>query len=177
MKKVKILIIILSFCIASVAICLFLINNNGKKEIEKSDKIKNEEVSKMKLDELQSDSTYFTIKKCIETYVEKIKTEDREALLEILNSEYIQEKNITEADVLNYIDSNVKETSEVVIKKVLIKEKQEDKTKYYVYGELRNKEDEGKNRKEIYLSIDIDLKNIQFFITPNISDKEVFDEK
>lgn len=175
MKKIKILIIALSFCIFSVAICLLLINNNQKKELETSDNAINE-VSKVKLEELQIDSTYFTIKKCIETYVEKIKTEDRKALLEILNPEYIQEENITETNVFNYIDA-IEEKSEIKINRVLIKEKQEDSTKYYVWGELRNKEDEGKNRNNIYLAIDIDLRNVEFFVTPNISDKEVFDEK
>ena len=173
MKKIKVVIIILSFSIVSIMIYLFLNSKNIAQQ--ENMEAKTENVSKVNLEKLENDSTYFTIKKCIETYVEKIKTEDRKALLEILNSEYVEEKNINESNIFNYIDT-IKETSEIKINKVLIKEKDEYLSKYYVLGDIRNKGDEGKNRNNIYLTIDINLKSNEFFITPDILDKGVFDE-
>ena len=177
MKKLKLIIILLTILIVMILLLLFIMNEKRKilpqnnQEIEQTDVIE-----QRKLNVVTNQSMYFTVKSCIETYIDYIIKQDKNSIYKILDSIYIQENNITEETVLNYTGRLSNGTDFDTQKMLLFEGEEENIQKYYVYGILRTKGADKANKKSIYLTVNIDLQNMIFSITPNVPDEEVFYE-
>ena len=116
---------------------------------------------------------YFTIKSCIDQYMEYVYNQNTEAILGVLDPNYIKEKNITNQNLYEFIFNNEeKKEVDFDIEKMLVVGDEEDLQTYYVKGYIR---DTNGNKEESYLTVNIDLKSMIYSIIPE--GKEAFNEE
>lgn len=125
MKKVKILIIIVSI-ITLILICAIivlnrdLIENKTKNNIENNQNLinntkndisnniiqnnitNNQEISELR--DVEDRDDFYTVKSCVEKFIGYIVNKDNEAVYNLLDETYINQKNITENNVLNSVE-------------------------------------------------------------------------
>lgn len=179
MKKVKIsiMILIMLTVVGIVAILekLQKVNNNDENNQIAIQEVVEEE--KVNYNVVTNSAMYFTVESCIDTYIDYIENTDEVSLYKLLNTSYIEKNNITEDNVLKYTGSIPKGCDFDVQKMLIANGEEEDIQQYYVYGQLRYNNGQNINRQKMYLTVNIDLKNMAFNIIPNAPDEEVFDEK
>jgi len=174
LRKIKIAIIILLILII-IGVVVFL---GFQKTESETNNIDQQEISeeKDKFEVVENTAMYFTVESCVDTYINYIQHDEKVPLYKILDETYLQKNNITENTVLDNIQAIPQGSDLDIQKMLLVNGKEEDLQKYYVYGLLRNNNDQEINRKKMYLTVNIDIENMIFSIIPNIPDEEVFDE-
>lgn len=170
-NKVWVILIILLILIFTTIIVMKNINKNDINNEHNFNTIQDK--SEVKYKKNESESMYFTIKECLDKYLNEIKKKDAKSVFKILDSKYIEEKGITEKNVFDNIKV-FKDSEELKIKDILIEEI-DGINDYYVYSELREKENDNNNRKKYYYTIKINLDDNTFSVMPNVP-KGVFDE-
>ena len=177
MKKGIIIIISILIVLIILVTCVLVYLNFSKneKEIPKEDitQIENNESNKKNIPEVTNTPMYFTIKSCIDQYMEYVYNQNTEAILGVLDPNYIKEKNITNQNLYEFIFNNEeKKEVDFDIEKVLVVGDEEDLQTYYVKGYIR---DTNGNKEESYLTVNIDLKSMIYSIIPE--GKEAFNEE
>ena len=185
MKKIKIIIFIV--IIIMIAIGIYLHMNLSTKNTSNGEVINQQEtnqnisqdntIEEMSLSEVTNASRYFSIKSCVDKYMEYISNQNKDAILGVLDVDYVSDNDITEENVLEFVTQNSNNTTlDFDIQKMLISNNNnndnEDIETYYVYGIIRSQDG---NRKDGYLTVKIDMENLVFCIIPNVPE-EVFNE-
>ena len=179
MKKVfYILLVVIIIIVTSI----FIINKKNNDKDENNDNETNNMMNESReensnnnvnLKEVDNTAMYFTVESCIKNYMKSISKQDNEAILGILDQNYINDNNIDVNNILEYVTkNNEKKALDFDIQKMLVENDEEDIQKYYVYGVVRNPE--GRKEKE-YLTINVDINALVYSIIPNVP-KGVFDE-
>ena len=115
---------------------------------------------------------YFTVKSCVDTYVKYISEQNNEALYGILDKTYIEQNNINKNNILSSISVLEGKNIDFNIQEMRVKDEDEEIQVYYIKGMLRNEND---NKKQIQLTVNIDMTNKVFTIMPE-AEEGVFDE-
>jgi len=185
MKKIKAAIIFISFIIILllVAIIILKLYEGKKKNIEHVEINKN-------LVQLNSRSSYFDIKNCVNQYYQSLEQNNIEYMAEegelneqyiiqkykaLLDQEYIKEFGITDEYILaTYKDANM----EFIIDNIYKKDYTENLSLYFVYG--RNINYNTNQAEKTGLIIKTDTKNSSFSVYPyeyiakyNLEEKEL----
>ncbi len=165
MKKNKIIIaiMILIVFIIITLIGLIIVLNDSKTIEENSIQNKSDFIiEEENLEEVKSRNEFFDVKQCIEQYFNFIKNEDKQALLDILDKDYIKQNNITENNINKFTYEKKSNKLIYYIKHIKYKLYQ-DKIEYIVKCNLFDNLEQ-----EIYLIIIIDNNNSSFAILPQI---------
>lgn len=195
MKKLRNIILIV--CIIIVVVIILLIANGiirVQKEIELDEQGDIGEEINFDSEELEEENEnirFYTVKNCIETYFNSVnmgkeayyETDENnetkfvanqeylnQEIYKLLSDEYIQKNNITEDNLLQYIQ--LTENANIIIPLEMRVLKKDIVYKYIVYGIKQDVET--KETEEIYIIVNIDNENKTFSIEP-ITDTEVND--
>jgi len=168
MKSMKNIIIILIILLLILAITVIVIVNERSKTQKLEDE--NEDESNVIIDyqkeKVTNATLFYTVEACIQQYIDAIYTSEAEILVEMLSEKYINENNINNNNVLNYVDK-VKTVSLFDAKKMNTLPGERIET-YAVYGIISNR-DNPENRQEAYYLVLIDNYNSTFSITPMVN--------
>ena len=180
MKKLKVLIILLSIVIFIIIVAILYMNNTGKKEYVQyiSTQGDKEIEGEKKIYKLDSKYTYFSIKNCIQKYFDNVSYNMSEILYNIIDKNYIQENKITEDNIFSIIkyDNNKKyDISEIYYLEA------KSQIPYFIKGILYN----NKGQEDIFFTVILDVVNDTFSIEPcsedeyneNINGKIEYEEK
>lgn len=132
---------------------------------------KEKEETQTKIEIVTNYSNFYTVDSCLYRTITYVSSNDKESLLSILSSGYKKENNIDESNVLNLFDE-IDENSIFVSKKMYFEQINENITKYYVYGQVKENhilDDElmtEDNYKEKYFIVYLDTLNKTFAIEP-----------
>ena len=132
---------------------------------------KEKEETQTKIEIVTNYSNFYTVDSCLYRTITYVSSNDKESLLSILSSGYKKENNIDESNVLNLFDE-IDENSIFVSKKMYFEQINENITKYYVYGQVKENQildDElmtEDNYKEKYFIVYLDTLNKTFAIEP-----------
>lgn len=153
------LILIIVFC----GLVLFgLILYNYRFSIDK------EEVNNNKINVkiLEDYSRFFTVNSCVYKYITYLQSKNIDNLMMVLNKDYLNNNNINNSNVLNYVE-NLNGNYSFVSKEIYYENIGDNFIKYYVYGNLIQDHINGKGEKvERYYIVSFDTKNYTFDITP-----------
>lgn len=171
MNKRKVVIIAI-FIISIIAIVLLSIislenfkrdnndvNDNDREKIS----LETEKKEDMSLDEVKNPHMYFTVEACINKYLEYIANNNKEAIYKVLDSNYIQIFNITQENILEYVEK-VDNDFNVLITEMYVEEVDNDNQVYYAKGIIKNKLLE--KNTELCLTININNDNQIFSVVP-----------
>lgn len=182
MKKKSFLIIIIIFLIISVAIILNNIFKINNKEITEINNIimednKEEIVDAKNLETVKSATAYFTVQSCVNKYINYLSNKDKENIIILLDSDYLEKNNINEENVLEKIEE-IPENTLFEAEKMYVEIISDDVNKYYVSGILKedNFEQSEVIKNEFYIIINMDLKNMIFSVEP-LKNGGIFNEK
>lgn len=196
MKKIKISIII-TIIITLILICAIVIinknsNNNTEQKnvisnkyseniiknniestniIQNTNSINNSANSAPKLEKVTSRENFYTVKSCVEKYINYIVNLDNVAVYNLLDKSYINQKNINKNnifDIVGKINRNqIFSPSKMNFAKI------ENKEIYIVYGNIReDKLNERANELEFNITVILNKYNGTFSIIPEILNTE-----
>lgn len=133
-----------------------------------------EETNNISAIEVTNKSMYFSVESCINKYVEAISSKNSQAIFGMLDKKYKEKNKIDINNVLDFVikEQNLKELN-FDTEKMLVEGDKQDIQKYYVQGNIKNKEG---YREENYFTVTVDIKAMVFSIFPEVP-KGVFDEK
>ncbi len=155
-----------------VIICLILISIVGLLYLNNDDKV--EVVKKDNYILLNDYSRFFTVNSCIYKYITYLSGNNSDALMSVLDDEYVNSNNITKDNVYNFLnklDGNYTFKS----KKIYYQEVDKNYITYYVMGDLvKEVLDESPIKQEEYYKVNMDLKDQLFSIAPY--DGKIFKE-
>ncbi len=169
MKKIRNIIILVIIIIVILIIAIMLLNkkhngasNNNKRtevigtELTEIYEPSEEEVKKQQqeaekyLNKLYDKTSYYDIKVCLKNYLEKVKQNDKQAILSMLSKNYIEENKITTQNVGKYVFTYKGDVDFDILDFYQI---QDSSVKSYaVYGTLLNTENKF---KDIYFIINL----------------------
>ena len=126
--------------------------------------------------ELNSSKVLLALQDCINNYYDYIYSKNYKAIVNVLNSDYINSKQINEYNVLNNVE-NISEKSSFFVEKAYYEEISYDKEyKYYVYGEAYSN-DLKKVNSYMYI-VYLNTFDSAFYIEPyGQGDEESFSKK
>lgn len=155
MKKYKDYIIII------IILILILVSIIGINVLNGKDNKNTQEKITFKLED--SYDKFFTIDSCVNKYIEFLTKKDVSSLLEVLNKKYIENNNITQNNLFNYID-NLDGIYSFTSKEIYTSNSNDI---YYIYGFLNKENIDGieSKTKKFYL-INVDEENSTFDIQP-----------
>lgn len=178
MKKLTKIIIVIIIIIVILLILLYILRNKEKKNTNNENnqsEIINDEEFEIKPDEniteVTSTELAFNIKQCIQYFYEYVQDDNYEAVMEVLDTNYVKEKNLNVNNVKN-ICSNFKNTT-YIINKIHQKEKTIEKPLYFVNGEVLDGENYEK-KSDLAFTIIIDVEHNAFSIIPEILNDDNF---
>ncbi|MDD2505392.1 MAG: hypothetical protein PHF21_03885 [Bacilli bacterium] len=151
--------IILLIIFALVALGVIIVNNNYNKKPKK--------ILEEKITLVEDYSRFFTISNAGSKYINYLKDKDKDSIIKLLNSDYINLNNINKHNLeekLQFLD-----TSEYAFeaRKMFQEKLNENIMRYYVYGYLKKViMDEDLKPDDYYLIIDLDIKNNRFEVMP-----------
>ena len=173
MKKIiKILIFII--CIICI-ICIIVLSILSKEEKNTVNFNKIEEVQIASnpdevikesyiIEKEKNPTRFYTVQECIQKYIDYISNDDAQAVLDILNKEYIEQNDIN----LNNVINSVSIYSESEFNAMQIETLMGNvSAQYRVYGYAL---DNNNNKEHLYYKVKLDLNNMTFEITPFHSD-------
>lgn len=118
----------------------------------------------------ESEQYHLTLQSCVKTYYDYVLSKNAKAVYNLLDSEYIKSKNITESNIFNNIE-NIEEETYFFASTIYEKEITNGcEYKYYVYG--RAYSSEFKDLGELYFNINLDIGNSTFKLIPYGKTKE-----
>ncbi len=173
-KKLLLTIIILLVLIAIIIITIKCIEiNKGKKILKEQEEsyvytIENPGmiINGFTPEEVKNANWYFTIKGCVDKYIEYVEKEDNTAIYNLLDKEYVNQNKITEDNVLKIVGENKLNNNYKINKMYQITGK--SFATYYVKGRTNN--------IEIYFIVNIDNSSKAFsiaYLTKSDYDKEI----
>ena len=155
-----------------IIICLILFSLVGLLYFNKSED--EEQVEKTKYVILNDYSRFFTVNSCVYKYIQYLSNKNYDNLFKVLSKEYINDNNINESNIYNYLP-NLNGNYSFVSKKIYYEKKDDNYFKYYVYGYIeQDLIDSIGNKEYYYFLVDYDQMDNVFSITP--INKIVFDE-
>jgi hypothetical protein len=167
-KKLIILIIVVLIILLLVLATIFLlrkrnVNTENNKETE-SEYVFGEDHTIYKVYDA---SEFFSVTSSINTYLNMIASQDKKAVYNLLDKAYINKFNITEENVLEKV-TGVRELKIFQGKQMYYSDAYDSMT-YFVYGTMKADvfEDEELAAEDLYITIDVDMTNWTFAITPN----------
>lgn len=202
MKKIKILIVI-TIIITLILICaIIVINKNSNSNIDKNDPISNKfseniiknniesnniiqntnsinnstTISAPKLENVTSRENFYTVKSCVEKYINYIVNGDNKSVYNLLDGAYINQKNIKENSIFEIIEK-INE-NQIFSPNKMMCAKTVDREIYTVYGNIReDKLNERANEIEFNVTVVLNRYNKTFSIIPGILNIETSYEK
>lgn len=155
-----------------IIICLILFSIVGLLYFSKSED--EEQIEKNKYVILNDYSRFFTVNSCVYKYIQYLSNKNYDNLFKVLSKEYINDNNINESNIYNYLP-NLNGNYSFVSKKIYYEKKDDNYFKYYVYGYIeQDLIDSIGNKEYYYFLVDYDQMDNVFSITP--INKIVFDE-
>ena len=168
-KKILKAIIIVGILLVVLFIVLitnYILTNNKQKE-EREETFNNLDLeADLELNEIYSLSEFATFNNFINSYFKYIYEKNTQAVLSVLNSDFIDNNNITNINVLNNIDK-VEQNQKYYSKKIIELNSSLSIKNYFVYGYFTNNITDNSGNKEVanYI-INIDYANNTFSIAP-----------
>lgn len=172
LKKFKYIIFTVIIIIIILIGAFFLIKNNNKNSVNVQESQNVIKIETIDTEEVTNSAMYFTVKSCVDTYVKYISEQNNEALYGILDKTYIEQNNINKNNILSSISVLEGKNIDFNIQEMRVKDEDEEIQVYYIKGMLRNEND---NKKQIQLTVNIDMTNKVFTIMPE-AEEGVFDE-
>ena len=155
-----------------IIICLILFSIVGLLYFSKSED--EEQIEKNKYVILNDYSRFFTVNSCVYKYIQYLSNKNYDNLFKVLSKEYINDNNLNESNIYNYLP-NLNGNYSFVSKKIYYEKKDDNYFKYYVYGYIeQDLIDSIGNKEYYYFLVDYDQMDNVFSITP--INKIVFDE-
>lgn len=134
MEHIKKIIIIVIVLIILITVALLLVKYIDKKD--KQENFENTLVMEITntIEILSNRNEYFVVKSCATDYLSSIAQKNNEMAYSLLDKNYIEEYNINEENVFNYLDKYNSE--ELLIDKIYTIQDTEQIYTYFVYGKL-----------------------------------------
>ncbi len=111
---------------------------------------------------------FFTISNAGNKYITYLKNQDKDALMNLLNHDYIEVNNLNKNNMFNILeplDENNEYTFEA--RKMYEEKLNKNIIKYYIYGHLSVEiMDTYTKPEDYYLIIHLDTENFTYFVTP-----------
>ena len=166
MKNKKTLIILISVIIVTILVLLIVLKIvKNKKSEEEYIKSENPELTTtLDIFELDNEKEFFTVENCINKYFRYLDDSNSKGVYNTLNGEYISKMGITEANAIQNTYQLSDGFERFYAKDMYYREISFDQEyQYFVYGDLLGKD--YSSIKNIYIVINIDIKNNSFNIT------------
>lgn len=183
MKDKKLLFVILVIILAVVAFVLIFLSNK-KTPVENSNNtvvdtaIKDDVITKNeKLTPVNNYSAFFTVESCVEKYITYYTENDADAVLTILDKDYISKNKLNNKNVFEKIKYN-EEANVFAAEEMYIEEYNDDINIYYVSGTLNSEgfDAESIELERVYFEVKLDYENMTFSLKP-VQNGGVFNEK
>lgn len=172
MKIIIILFIIIVLLIGGVLYLLKKSDNSNENEVNININSEDFEITGSdELNEVESTNLVFNIKQCIQYYIDYINDNNYEAVMKVLDENYIKSNNITEETIKN--KSSKFMGSSYFIDKTYEKNVTVDKSIYYIYGRLVNSETY-ENIDNVNFTVIIDSQNQTFSVIPEVMENSNF---
>ena len=174
-KLIKIIIIL--FIIIVVLICgvLYLLKkNDNSSENEASPNINSEDfeiTSSNELKEVESTNVVLNVKQCIQYYIDYINDNNYEAIMKVLDENYIKVNDITEESIEGKSSKFIK--SRYFIDKTYEKDVTVNQIIYFIYGRLVNSETY-EDIDNVNFTVIIDSENQAFSVIPEVIENSNF---
>lgn len=173
MSKKIIRILIFIVCIICI-VCLIILNRLNKEGeesvnnnviIEVQDTLNPDGIveEEYNIEKERNATRFFTIQSCIQKYVDNVKDNNIQIILDILDSQYIKDNNISESNIENYINTYQGDTFTAKEIEIL---RGDRIFQYRVYGFVTNEE----GRHYMYFKVTTDTINRTFEIQPMIEE-------
>lgn len=152
--------ILIIICVIVVLITFIIINLNKDNNVIEDYKSNN-----MIL--LSDYSRFFTLESCVYKYINYLQMKDNSNLMKLLDKEYIDNNNINENNVLEFL-GYLDGTNTFKLKEVYYDRTDKDIIKYYVYGEVIKEVIDSYQSSGIekYYVIKLDTINMVYSIAP-----------
>lgn len=170
MNKVKRMLIILISLLVILLIVLLILKE--KTINEKRDIVKDYTIQEINYSEVSNPVMYFTVKNCLDRYINYLSEYNVQVLYNLLDDNYKQKYEIT----LDNLQDNIKKIDNNVvtdIEKMYVEEK-DDIHIYYIHAQIfkelygeNNSERNNKKKDDIYITIILDINNMTYSIIPN----------
>lgn len=174
-KLMKIIIIFFIIIILLIAVVLYILkkdnNIDENNENEYINGLDFEITESNNVEEVSSTGVVFNIKKCIQYYIDYINDNNYEAVIKVLDQNYIKSNNLTEANVKNVSSKFIK--SSYFINKTYEKDVTVDQIIYLVYGKLVNSETY-KKIEDVNFTVIVDNDSQAFSIIPEVIEDNKF---
>lgn len=172
MKIIIILFIIIVLLIGGVLYLLKKSDNSNENEVNININSEDFEITGSdELNEVESTNLVFNIKQCIQYYIDYINDNNYEAVMKVLDENYIKSNNITEETIKNKSSKFMR--SSYFIDKTYEKNVTVDKSIYYIYGRLV-KSETYENIDNVNFTVIIDSQNQTFSVIPEVMENSNF---
>jgi len=159
--------------IVLIIICIILLSIVGIMYFDDND-LGNNNFKENEIILLDDYSRFFTINSCVYKYISFITSKSTDNILEVLDSDYIKNNNITKDNIYNHI-GELKGNYSFSAKKIYYQEQNKNFIKYYIYGYLIEDIMGTNGKKEdYYIIVNLDLENELFSVSPY--DGKIFKE-
>ncbi len=174
-KKILILLIILLMVLLIILLIKKdIIIQENKEKINYNGQFEKEEY----YTEVTNPVMYFTVKECLDKYVNYLSEYNNDILYNLLEDSYKNENGITMENLSNYIQK-IDENSVAKIQRMYVEEKDNIQT-YFIYAKLVIDDNlngditKSESSKDFYITIILDINNKTYAVIPN--DGGVFNE-
>jgi len=176
----KILILLITLLIILV---VFIVIKKHKKNYtenynENQNMLGSYETEQITIKKVDNPRMYFTVKSCVEKYIDYLSDKNFSIIYKLLDHEYIQKHSITEANVKDYVEE-VYEMSSLEIDEMYVEKIDDNNEIYYINAILREiidgEEIQYGENKNCALTIKINHSTMTFTVIP-FGHGGVFDE-
>ncbi len=141
-----------------IIIIINITNNKSNKE-------------ELKYNLVENKSTFFTVESCANRYINSLVSQNSSNLMKLIDSSYIKENNINEANIISKLDNFEFDKYTFKAKKIYKEKIDNNTSKYYIYGLLQKVYiDEFDYGTDYYLIIIINEDNNLFSVIPDNGD-------
>lgn len=167
--KIIIILFIIVILLTTVLLCILKKdNNNIENKVNDSDF----EIGESNMvEEVSSTSVVFNVKRCIQYYIDYINDNNYEAVMKVLDTNYIKYNNMTENTVKNECSKFIK--SSYFIDKAYEKAATVDQSVYFIYGRLVNSETY-EDIDNVNFTVIIDSESQAFSVIPEVIENSNF---
>lgn len=170
MKNIKKLIIILTIICVIILIAILIIlgsiksgtNNSNDYDLPVGDNNSYEEELNQTLTVLQSENDYFTLESQIKNFFLYYKVENKNAIYELLDKQYINDYNITSENSIEVLSNVYKENENNYSQEIVYVRESSAKPIHYIKGKIEN----NAGTENYYVTIYWDLDNGTYSIKP-----------
>lgn len=155
-KQIIVVIVIIILIVGGMLIWLRMSNNPEQTNTVTTQEIKVYRVTNRNL--------FYSVTNAISNYLDYIVEKDTKALYVLLDPQYIQEKNVTQQNVLRYVDT-VNKKQVVDIQEMYQQEIDEDNSNFYAGGTIQD-EERTEDKKEISIVVKVNFREETYTIVP-----------